>query len=168
MGRAHSGKTGALFAASAAPTCPNPALGVGQRRRRAPDATRSPRDRGWPTEMIDHLQQYAMASNVLDPRIYLVFLRGGGSPHSLSGRSICRIQLINFTAQLSNTQMAIKKSEIYGHLRATCDELRGDVVDAAPSFITCVARDSALPNDEAKTKRVAIPQQHKIHHVRSL
>lgn len=64
--------------------------------------------------------------------------------------------------------MAINKSEIYAHLWATCDELRGDVVDAAPSFATCEFRDSALANDEAKTKRVAILQQHKIHHVRSL
>lgn len=109
-----------------------------------------------------------MISNVFDPRAYLAFLRGGGSPHSPSARSICRIQFSNFIAQLSNTQMAINKSEIYARFRATCDELCGDAVDAAPSFVTCVFRDSALANDEAKTKRVAILQQHNIHHVRGL
>lgn len=128
----------------------------------------APGDRGWHTQMINHLQYYEMTSNVFDPRACLVFLREGGSPHSLSARSICRIQFSNFTAQLSNTQMAINKPEIYAHLRATCDELRGDVIDAAPSFVTCEFRDSALANDEAKIKRVAIVQQHKIHQVRSL
>jgi len=64
--------------------------------------------------------------------------------------------------------MAIRKSEIYARFWATCDELRGDAVDAAPSFVACVFRDSALVNDEAKTKRVDILQQHNIHHVRSL
>ncbi len=42
--------------------------------RRAHDATRSPIDRVWLTQLIHHLQEYGMTSNVFDSRAYVVSL----------------------------------------------------------------------------------------------
>lgn len=42
--------------------------------QRAHDATRSPIDRVWLTQLIHHLQEYGMTSNVFDSRAYVVSL----------------------------------------------------------------------------------------------
>ncbi|OWQ66335.1 hypothetical protein CEE56_19240 [Stenotrophomonas maltophilia] len=42
--------------------------------RRAQDATRSPVDRVWLTQLVHHLQEYGMTSNVFDSRAYVVSL----------------------------------------------------------------------------------------------